>query len=45
MVAQNIDAFRDVAKSPANTVIVPNTAIDALGELKVAGQLLNTNQK
>lgn len=45
LVAQNIDAFRDVAKSPANTVIVPNTAIDALGELKVAGQLLNTNQK
>ena len=45
LIAQNIDAFRDVAKSPANTVIVPNTAIDALGELKVAGQLLNTNQK
>ncbi|QIE79737.1 SPFH domain-containing protein [Weissella confusa] len=45
LVAQNIDAFRDVAKSPANTVIVPNTAIDALGELKVAGQLLNTNHK
>ncbi|MCT8393571.1 SPFH/Band 7/PHB domain protein [Weissella confusa] len=45
LVAQNIDAFRDIAKSPANTVIVPNTAIDALGELKVAGQLLNTNQK
>ncbi len=45
LVAHNIDAFRDVAKSPANTVIVPNTAIDALGELKVAGQLLNTNQK
>lgn len=45
LVAQNIDAFRDVAKSPANTIIVPNTAIDALGELKVAGQLLNTNQK
>ncbi|MBJ7649632.1 SPFH domain-containing protein [Weissella confusa] len=45
LVAQNIDAFRDVAKSPANMVIVPNTAIDALGELKVAGQLLNTNQK
>ncbi|WP_311134498.1 SPFH domain-containing protein [Weissella confusa] len=45
LVAQNIDAFRDVAKSPVNTVIVPNTAIDALGELKVAGQLLNTNQK
>lgn len=45
LVAQNIDAFRDVAKSPANTVIVPNTAIDALGGLKVAGQLLNTNQK
>lgn len=45
LVAQNIDAFRDVAKSPANTVIVPNTAIDALGELKVAGQLLNINQK
>lgn len=45
LVAQYIDAFRDVAKSPANTVIVPNTAIDALGELKVAGQLLNTNQK
>ena len=36
LVAQNIDAFRDVAKSPANTDIVPNTAIDALGELKVA---------
>lgn len=45
LVAQNIDAFRDVAKNPANTVIVPNTAIDALGELKVAGQLLNTNHK
>lgn len=45
LVTQNIDAFRDVAKSPANTVIVPNTAIDALGELKVAGQLLNTNHK
>ncbi|MBJ7641235.1 SPFH/Band 7/PHB domain protein [Weissella confusa] len=45
LVAQNIDAFRDVAKSPANTVIVPNTAIDALGELKVAGQLLNTHHK
>lgn len=45
LVAQNIGAFRDVAKSPANTVIVPNTAIDALGELKVAGQLLNTNHK
>lgn len=45
LVAQNIDAFRDVARSPANTVIVPNTAIDALGELKVAGQLLNTNHK
>lgn len=45
LVAQNIDAFRDGAKSPANTVIVPNTAIDALGELKVAGQLLNTNHK
>lgn len=45
LVAQNIDAFRDVAKSPANMVIVPNTAIDALGELKVAGQLLNTNHK
>lgn len=45
LVAQNIDAFRDVAKSPANTVIVPNTASDALGELKVAGKLLNTNQK
>ena len=45
LVAQHIDAFRDVAKSPANTVIVPNTAIDALGELKVAGQLLNTNHK
>ena len=45
LAAQNIDAFRDVAKSPANTVIVPNTAIDALGELKVAGQLLNTNHK
>lgn len=27
LVAQNIDAFRDVAKSPVNTVIVPNTAI------------------
>ena len=27
LVAQNIDAFRDVAKSPANTVIVPNTAL------------------
>lgn len=44
LVAQNIDAFRDVAKSPANTVIVPNTAIDALGDLKVAGALLGTNK-
>lgn len=43
LAAQNIDAFRDVAKSPANTVIVPNTAIDALGDLKVAGALLGTN--
>ncbi|MBU7544176.1 SPFH domain-containing protein [Weissella cibaria] len=44
LAAQNIDAFRDVAKSPANTVIVPNTAIDALGDLKVAGALLGTNK-
>ncbi|TVV26097.1 SPFH/Band 7/PHB domain protein [Weissella cibaria] len=44
LAAQNIDAFRDVAKSPANTVIVPNTAIDALGDLKVAGALLSTNK-
>lgn len=43
LAAQNIDAFRDVAKSPANTVIVPNT-IDALGDLKVAGALLGTNK-
>ena len=44
LAAQNIDAFRDVAKRPANTVIVPNTAIDALGDLKVAGALLGTNK-
>ncbi|MCU7537996.1 SPFH domain-containing protein [Weissella cibaria] len=44
LAAQNIDAFRDVAKSPVNTVIVPNTAIDALGDLKVAGALLGTNK-
>lgn len=44
LAAQNIDAFRDVAKSPANTVIVPNTSIDALGDLKVAGALLGTNK-
>ncbi|WP_195318080.1 SPFH domain-containing protein [Weissella cibaria] len=44
LAAQNIDAFRDVAKGPANTVIVPNTAIDALGDLKVAGALLGTNK-
>ncbi|MCA1354819.1 SPFH domain-containing protein [Weissella cibaria] len=44
LAAQNIDAFRDMAKSPANTVIVPNTAIDALGDLKVAGALLGTNK-
>ncbi|MCT0021531.1 SPFH domain-containing protein [Weissella cibaria] len=44
LAAQNIDAFRDVAKSPANTVIVPNTAIDALGDLKVAGALLSANK-
>ena len=44
LAAQNIDAFRDVAKSPANTVIVPNTAIDALGDLKVAGALVGTNK-
>ena len=45
LAAQNIDAFRDVAKSPANTVVVPNTAIDALGDLKVAGALLGTQKQ
>jgi len=44
LVAQNIDAFRDVAKSPANTVVVPNTAIDALGDLNIAGALLGTKK-
>ncbi|SCC01797.1 SPFH domain-containing protein [Weissella bombi] len=40
LAAQNIDAFREVANGQSNTVVVPNTAIDALGNLTVANELL-----
>lgn len=39
LAAQNIDAFREVANGQSNTVVVPNTAIDALGNLTVANEL------
>lgn len=45
LAAQNIDAFREVANGQSNTVVVPNTAIDALGNLTVANELFQQRNK
>jgi regulator of protease activity HflC (stomatin/prohibitin superfamily) len=45
LAAQNIDAFREVANGQSNTVVVPNTAIDALGNLTVANELFQQKNK
>lgn len=43
-VQQNIDAFRDLAKSPANTVVLPNATADSLGQLPVISDLLTVDK-
>ncbi|MFD1317735.1 SPFH domain-containing protein [Loigolactobacillus zhaoyuanensis] len=39
-VQQNIDAFRDLANSSANTVVLPNATADGMGQLPAIGNLL-----
>ena len=39
---QSINAFSELAKSDANTIVIPNDAADQYGKLPVVGKLLKT---
>ena len=39
---QSINAFTELAKSPANTIVVPSDQVGQLGQLPVVGKLLAT---
>lgn len=44
-VSQNIEAFKELAKSNANTVVMPSNAIDSLGQIPAINALLKSEAK
>ncbi|QBO35251.1 SPFH/Band 7/PHB domain protein [Periweissella cryptocerci] len=44
LAAQNIEAFRELANSMTNTVVLPSTSIDSLGSLPAVGELLKSKK-
>ncbi|WP_461213451.1 SPFH domain-containing protein [Lacticaseibacillus sp. GG6-2] len=41
---KNIEALEELAKGDSNTVVLPSTAVDSLGQIPALGQLLKTTQ-
>ncbi|WP_179395087.1 SPFH domain-containing protein [Lacticaseibacillus absianus] len=42
---KNVEALEALAKGQSNTVVMPSTAVDSLGQIPAVGQILNAGKK